>query len=229
MSDIFHNYMSKRLEEINFDNLKTNSGPVITISRVAGCSALSIAKKLEAKLNQINTVQNWTYISKDVLRESAQEMKLKPKKIKAIFKVKDRTVLEEIMQAFLSKDYQLENKMRKTVIKVIHNFAVEGHKIIIGRAAHVICKDIQNALHVRINAPLKWRIDKVIQTKNYSKEKAVECIAETEKDRLKFRKKIKGKPDDDFIFDITINQSSYSIDEIAELIINAYHLKLKSN
>lgn len=229
MSDVFHDYMSKRIEDIKLDSLRTNPGPAITISRVAGCSSIRIAKKLASKLNQINTTDNWDYISKDVLHESAQKLKLNPKTIKGLFKIKDRTVFDDIMQAFLSKDYHLENKMRKTVIKVIHDFAVDGNKIIIGRAAHVICADIENVLHVRIDAPLKWRIKKVIKEKKYSEEEAINCIKETEKNRLHFRKMVKGKSDDNHIFDLIINQSTYSIDEIAELIIKALNLKINNN
>lgn len=229
MGDVFHDYMSKRFEEINLDRLNLEPGPVITISRVAGCSSTQLAKMLAIRLNELNNTSNWNYISKDILFESAQKLKLNPKKIKSIFKAKDRTVLDDIMQAFLSNDNNLEQKMRKTVINVIHNFAYEGQKIIIGRAAHLICSDIKNALHIRIDAPLEWRIKKVMNAKGYSKDEALNCIVNTEKNRLNFRKIVKGKSDDNSVFDLTINQSIFSNNEIVEIIIQALNLKIKQN
>lgn len=225
MSDIFHEYMSKRLGDVNLDELKIKPGPIVTISRAAGCSSQKLVKDLAKRLNKITGTSKWDYISKEVLHESAQKLQLNPKMIKSIFKVKDRSVFDDVMQAFLSKDYHLERKMRNTVINIVHRFGIEGHKIIVGRAAHIICSDIKDALHVRIDAPLEWKVNKVMRSKNYTKDEATSCIIRTEKDRSNFRKSIRGKAVDSEDFDLTINQARYSNEEIVELIIAALKLK----
>jgi len=225
MSDIFYNYMSKRLGDLELSNLKTKPGPVVTISRLAGCSSQHLAKELAAKLNKICGIEKWSVISKEVLQESAEKLQLEPKKIKTVFKIQDRSVFDDIIQAFLSKDYHLERKMRNTVINVIRRFSIEGYKIILGRGANIICADIENALHVRIIGPLDWRIKKVMTTRNYNREEAMRCIEKTEKDRITFRNSIKGKVVESDDFDLTINQGKYTNPEIIEIIITALQVK----
>lgn len=225
MSDIFHEYMSKRLDEVNLNDLKTKPGPIVTISRAAGCPSQKLVKDLTLRLNQLAGAEIWDYISKDVLYESAKKLELHPKMIKSVFKIKDRTVLDDIMQAFLSKDYHLERKMRNTVINIVHQFGIEGHKIIVGRAAHIICSDIKDSLHIRIDAPFEWKLNNVMRTKNFNKDEGIACIANTERDRSNFRKSIKGKLVDDEFFDLTINQARYTNNEMIDLIIAAMHLR----
>jgi cytidylate kinase len=225
MSDILYNYMSKRFGEPNPKDLKTKPGPVVTISRMAGCSSQRLARELAVRLNQFHSSDHWSVISKEVLQESAEKLQLDPKKIKTVFKVQDRSVLDDIMQAFLSQDYHLERRMRNTVINVIRRFSIEGHKIILGRGANIICSDLELAFHVRIIAPLEWRIKKVMSDKKFNRDEALHCIEKTEKDRNKFRNSIKGKMVEDDDFDLTINQSRFSNDEIIEVIMSGLKMK----
>ena len=119
----------------------------------------------------------------------------------------------------------IERKMKNTVIKVIHRFSVEGNKIILGRGANIICADIENSLHIRVVGPLEWRIKRVMKSKKYTKEEALNCILNTEKDRSSFRKSINGKKVGCDDFDLTINQKKYSIKEITEIILAALRIK----
>jgi len=225
MSKIFYDYLSRRLNEINLNNPKDNNGPVITISRAAGCTSNPLAKQLENKLNEIYGETKWEVISKEILHLSALELKLNPNRIKTIFETKNRNLFDEIVQTFISSDYQLEKKMIKTVSNIIHHFGIEGFKIIIGRASNCICSDIQNSLHIRLDAPINWRIERVEKVKKLSKEEAMNCIIKTEKNRDNFRKTIKGKKVQTDDFDLTINQSTFSNEDIIEIIINALKLK----
>lgn len=217
--------MTKRFSEKNIDGLHPSIGPVVTISRTAGCSSSQLANALASKLNEGQKDKTWDVISKEILHHSAEILKLQPDTLKSIFKAKNRNLFDEIVQAFISGEYHLEKRMIKTVINVIHNFGVEGHKIIVGRAANIICSDIQNSLHIRIDAPLNWRIERVMKIKEFSKEEAYNCINQTEKNRDNFRKSVKGDNDQSDTFDIIINQAVFTKDQIVELIIDTMKLK----
>ncbi len=225
MGDIFNEYLSKRLSEINITGLKKKPGPVITISRVAGCSVQQIAKLLNERLNELSGADKWKVISKEILHDSAEELKLHPDKVKTIFKAPNRNIFDNIIQAFISSDYNLEYKMRRTVINTIHRFAVEGHKIIIGRGSNIICSDIEDSLYVRINASLDWRIKRVVHEKNMTRQEAEEFIKQIEKDRAGFRKSIKGNKVKSEDYDLVINQEKFKNEAIVELIISAIKLK----
>lgn len=225
MNDIFSDYLSKRFSEMNLDKLKRQPGPVITISRIAGCSAQQIAKLLAEKLNNHKPDNNWEVISKEILHASAEKLRLHPDKIQTIFVAKHHNFFDELAKTFLSSDYNLEYKMRKTVVNVIHRFAVDGHKIIIGRASNVICSDIKNSLHIRIEAPIEWQIEKIMQAQNVTRAEALDFIKVTDDNRASFRKLIKGENVKNDNFDLTINHETYTDEEIVEIIMYAAELK----
>lgn len=226
MKDIFHSYMSGRLEDQVEIPQHHKAGPIITISRQAGCSSIRLAKQLAKALNdEFHT--EWTVISKEVLKESASKLQLDPKNIKTIFKAKHHTVIADILNAFVSKDYQLEHKMRNTVMSVIRDFASTGNKVLLGRGANMICSDCDNALHMRIVGPLNWRIERVMKSKKLGKEDAIKYIDATEKNRSTFRHSIKGQKVNCDDFDLTINQAKFSNKEIIALIIKTLKIKAK--
>jgi len=221
MGKVLLHYMSQRLNEINLKTSRKEPGPVITISRAAGCSCYQLSKKLESRLNELYPKTPWQVISKEILHQSAEQLKIQPEKVEHIAKAKERSLMEEILNTFLSSDYQLEKRVQKTLVNVIRNFAHEGNKILIGRGGCVICSDIKKAVHVRIDAPMSWKIDQVMNRKGYSKEEAIRYIEETENNRENFRQLIKGKKECCELYDILINQSRFSDNQIIELILAA--------
>lgn len=225
MNDIFSEYLTKRFSEMNLEKLKRHPGPVITISRVAGCSAQDIAKLLAKKLNNDKTENKWEVISKEILHLSAEKLRLHPDKIQTVFIAKHHNFFEDLAKTFLSSDYNLEYKMRKTVVNVIHRFAVDGYKIIIGRASNIVCSDIPNSLHVRIDASIDWQIEQIMQLKNLSKNEALEYVKVTDNNRESFRKLIKGDNKKKDNFDLTINHERFTDEEIVELIVRAAEIK----
>ncbi|HPR31860.1 MAG TPA: cytidylate kinase-like family protein [Prolixibacteraceae bacterium] len=225
MNDVFHEYMSKRLDEINLNDYHKEPGPVVTLSRVAGCSASNVSNILASSLTELTPILPWKVISKEILRESARELEIHPKKIKEIYKGQNRSLMDEIAQAILSNQNQLERKFRKTIIDVFLRFAYEGNKIFIGRGSNIICSQIKKALHVRIDAPLEWRIHRVMTQRHFSRDEALTCITSTEKNRADFRKSIKGKTVFSEDYDLTINQSKFSDEEIAQIIIKTLSIR----
>ncbi|MBN1115953.1 MAG: cytidylate kinase-like family protein [Bacteroidales bacterium] len=224
MEDVFHEYMSKRLKEETKEGPQKEAGPIITISRAAGCTANQIAKSIALKISSKTNI-NWEVINKEILLESAKALQITPDKLKEIYKNTDRSLMDEIAQAFISNTYKLERKFRKTIVDIILRFAYEGNKIIVGRASNIICSNIKNSLHIRIDAPLEWRINNTMQSRNLNKEQALIYISDTEKDRADFRKSVKGKKVICEDFDLTLNQAKFTDDEIIDIICSTIKVK----
>ncbi|HNZ71094.1 MAG TPA: cytidylate kinase-like family protein [Prolixibacteraceae bacterium] len=224
MEDILYKYMSQRFKDKIPNEEGSSLGPVITISRAAGCSTSKLVEELTFALNHNGLDDKWEIINKDILRHSAELLNLQPEKVESIFKMKKRKLFDEVVQTFISSDYHLEKKMIKTVTKVIHQFGAEGHKIIVGRAANIICADIPRALHIRIDAPIQWQIEHIEKKKNFTKEEALSYITLTEQNRENFRKTIKGS-DQLNVYDLVINQATFNTVEIISIITNALSLK----
>jgi cytidylate kinase len=225
MGQVLMHYMSQRLNEVSFKASKKEAGPVITISRAGGCASYKISKILESKLNEILKQDLWQVISKEILHHSAEKLKLHPERINQLSKKKERTIMDDILHAFLSSDYQLEKKVEKTLINVISRFGYEGHKIILGRGGNLICCEIQKSLHIRIDAPMHWKIEQVIEKKGFTKDEAIKYIEETETNRRLFRQSIKGSKEQCDNFDLMVNQSKFSDEEIVNLIVAASRMK----
>lgn len=89
----------------------------------------------------------------------------------------------------------------------------------VGRAVHIIAKDIKKALHIRLVAPLDYRIDSIMQNNQLNKEDAIAYIHRVDKERKAYRK-VLVKDDDpqNKLFDLTLNRASYTDEEIVDII-----------
>lgn len=231
MGNSLLNYLNERLtgeNNLNKNNPK-NVGPVITFSREVGCNGLKLANLLALKLNTSNYLPKWKVLSKEIFYESAKELNLDPKKVRKTFKKSERFTFEEILAAFSDKNYKSEQKIAKTVIDVIRSFAIDGFCIIVGRAGHIITHDFENALHVRLTAPLDYRIETIKTNNSLSEKEAIAFIQKVENERLAFRKAINKESLREELFDVTLNRGSFSDNEIIEILSFIIAKKLKTN
>jgi len=110
------------------------------------------------------------------------------------------------------------------VIAVVRSFAIEGFAIIVGRAGHIIANDIENAIHVRLTAPIDYRIKTIQVNNDLNYEEALRFIKKVEKERIAFRKAIREESLHEELFDMTLNRATFTDNDIVELI-NAAILK----
>ena len=214
-------YLNKRLKEENSfkkDNMAM-AGPVITISREVGCNGLKLAHLIAKRLNAHKPATDWKVLSKEVFYQSAKELNLAPQRISRILKQTDKYTFDEILKAFGDKQYKSERKIIKTVSEVVRSFAIDGFSIIVGRAGHIIARDIENGLHIRLIAPLEYRIKTIMENNRLNREEAIVFIQRVEKERIAFRKAIgEAKVNDEVLFDLTLNRSSFTNEEIVDMI-----------
>jgi len=232
MENSLLNYMNKRFGEISQARHQGArlqhahiAGPVITISRQVGCRGIKTAQNLAEALNEFVICKKWQVISKEVLHESARQLELDPRKVNRLFTPDEHSTFDEIIEAFNAKMYKSDRMILKTVKEVIKGFAVDGCCIIVGRAGHIIAKDIEHSLHIRLEAPLDWRIEQIASRNNISMDEAVKFIAESEKKREAFRKHYLSKKHPEIMFDLVINISRFKPENVVRLIKSAAELK----
>jgi cytidylate kinase len=219
MSNALLEYLNKRLEHKYLYDHKINTpGPLITISREVGCNGVKLANKITDRLNKRHLGPNWKVLSKEVFFQSAKELDMKPDEVRRVFKYSENYTLNDILNAFSNKKFKSERKVIKTVTEVIRSFAEEGFCIIVGRAAHIIAQDIQNALHLKLFASLEYRIKTIMENNHLNYEEAIEFINKVEKERKSFRKAILKEVVEDYIFDLWINRASFRDEETIDLI-----------
>lgn len=227
MEDSLLLYLNKRMgkDEESFSSEDLLAGPVITISREVGCAGLKIARKLADKLNQSGGKKKWKVFSKEIFEDTAHELQMDHQKIKNIFKTEGRGTFDEILGALGDKRFKSERRIKKAVTDAIRTIAIDGQCIIVGRGAHLITRDIKNALHIRFSAPLAWRTKMIAKGHNITELEALKFIDKTEKERESVRKNINPENKQDENFDLDINISVFNGRKVIELLNKAMIIK----
>lgn len=220
-------YLNKRLHhpENRYLSAHTQPGPVICISREVGCGGVNIAKLLATELDKHTLCPKWKVLSKEILEESARELNMEPGKLRNYLKEDARTLFDDILLAFSEKRYKSDRKIKNTLIDLITSFANDGYCIIVGRAGHIIARDIDKSLLVRLTAPHEWRVKQIMEKNRMNFREAVEFIERTEKERQNLRKHIAGDQGTEDEFDLTINLARMKISEVIALIRHAAQTK----
>jgi cytidylate kinase len=226
MEKLVNNY----LHTFTCYNLETGDfpGPVVTISRQAGCSARRIAIKLSkiltgySYMSETKTEANWEWVDKKAFNKVVNEMIKEIEKGNYADKAEAIIMLKEVAKAYSAeKVYDiLDEKLIQVLKGVICRLAYDGRKIIVGRSAGVILKNIPNKLNVRLEAPVDWRINRIMQINDFSQAKAVDYINKMDKKRDTFIEKIIGRKAENNDFDVIFNYASLGDDEIVDAIVH---------
>ena len=134
------------------------TGPVITISRLTGCDGREVAAALVAQLNLKYNTNKWRWIDKDIIYHAAHELKTDTNRIETYYQGKTLSDMSEMIMAF-SGSFVTDSSVKKAIKEVVLSIAKEGNAVIIGRGGVAITRDMTNALHIRLVAPLYWRVE----------------------------------------------------------------------
>lgn len=223
-------FLNNYLNTIPCCNLETGDfpGPVITISRQAGCSARRIAIKLSkiltgySYMSETQTDVLWHWVDKNVFESVVNEV------IDEInagnFDDAEEAVklLSDVSDAFSDETiYDIsDNKLIDILKGIICKLATNGRNIIVGRSAGVILKNVPNKLNIRLEAPTDWRVNRIMQIKDCSQSEAAKYINKADLKRDSFIEKIIGRKAENNDFDVIFNYASLEDDEIVDAIIN---------
>lgn len=229
------NFINHYLNDIKCFNLETGDfpGPVVTISRQAGCSAQRIAIKLSkiltgySYMSDTKTDAEWKWVDKKLFSKVVKTM-INGINTKNYDDANEATkLLLEVSRAFSDETiYDIsEEKLIKTLKGVICNFANQGRHIIVGRSAGVILKNIPNKLNIRLEAPTGWRINRIMQIKEFCREQAAEYINKMDDKRDSFIEKIIGRKAENNDFDVIFNYAMLEDDQIVDAVLNILRSK----
>ena len=226
MENLLLKYMNERAKPEMKKAVET-PGPVITISRECGCSGRLFAEELTEKINRRinNPIQSWKWVNKEILSLASKELKINPNQIKNFLNTADKNFLDEIVSSFTVKYYAPDAKIKRAVRDVVRHLAIHGNVVIVGRGSEALTQDIERSIHIKLYAPLKWKVDVIMKRDNISADDAKKLVIQTDKRRLKFVEGYLSKDQDKVVYDIDFNCAKFSQEEIIDLIIKAAELK----
>ena len=211
-----------------------NSGPVILISRECGCSARRIAAKLSKLLSGYNylsetkTEVNWRWISKENTREELREIgPHELTSVQEILHIEDQISETDVSQALQEKEKRNfdHNGHPEIIRRIIWRLIEKGHYIIVGMGAGGIIHDVPQKFSVRLQAPLDWRINRMMQVNNLSLKEAEKYVTTIDRQRDHFVQVVSGKQLQANDYDLVINYSTIQDDHIVDAIVSVLRNK----
>jgi cytidylate kinase len=204
-------------------------GPVITISREAGCPGKKISQHLMEVLNQKfvkpGSKELWKWVGKEIFMEAAKELELEPDQVRKVFK-EPRTIMGQIVSSTAQKFYKSDRQVRETIGQVIRAMGEKGHVIILGLGGISLSRDLPKSLHISLEAPLEWRAISISEKHCCSPEEAKKIIIKIDRRRDQYRNYYQGKGTDYTSFDIRFNCMTLSIEEIVEEIVRLMEIRM---
>ncbi|PID40945.1 MAG: hypothetical protein CR984_00590 [Proteobacteria bacterium] len=179
---------------------------IITVSRQKGSLGDEIAKAVAAKLKYqfVDKVKIGDALASQGFRELEFEK----------FDGKKPTVWQSLSDQKKKFIYLLR--------AAIYDFAKGGNVIILGRGGQALLKDIPGTLKVRIVAPVKNRIQYLMDQEGFDKNQCERLIVVNDRDSSGFiRSFFDIDWDDENMYDLVLNTRTMSVDTATSLILEA--------
>lgn len=195
--------------------------PFFTFSREPGAGAATVARKLVDALNANAGAPLWTCWDRELIEKIATDRKLSKQLIMEL-EEREHSWLSEFLDSLNFSDSQEEmnaNQVYAEMRKTIRALATRGHVVIVGRGGVFITRDMPGGIHVRLMAPLQYRIANMAANDNLSTDKAAKRIRELEHNRKTFFKKF--WPDETIspeLFTLTINAAHVDPDATVSML-----------
>ncbi|RLD21362.1 MAG: hypothetical protein DRI71_09115 [Bacteroidetes bacterium] len=208
-----------------------HKGMVITVSRDTGCDGVPIVKEvikqLNAELKGISKNHPWRFVSKEIFEKSAKKLNVKLDIFDKLEDNKDKSFVEDIISSFSTEQYPSDFKIKKTYKGVIESVAKAGGVVVIGRAGVSIVEHNRRNLHVKLSAPLEWRVSKMAKEYGFTKSKTLKHIETSDKNRADLKKYYMGRKVRFTDYDIVLNVSTLTKKEICSAIVSMIQEKAK--
>ena len=204
--------------------------PLITISREAGTNAHGIGRYIIMRLAEyadpdLNT--GWDLFDQKLCALIAQNKNLDADYDSLLNDKYRGGGLHRMVYELLIGTPQ-EYRIQKKIEEVIHLLARLGKVVIIGRGGFQIARHMPGAIHLRLVAPMEYRVNAVMQYDNLSEEAAVKKIKETDEERTRFLKSHHNcdirDPEN---FDAIWNVARFEVPEIVQTVAELVRLRLQ--
>lgn len=203
---------------------------IITISRQTGSGGHEIAERLAEKLNiplhDRNVVEE---ARKELELENVDEVDEKlivdhvAKFAKGYHAIFGKGKLYHMMDHSKDDEPTISEKLYETEARIIKNLAEMGPCIFVGRCADYVLKDRDDVLSVFITAEEEQRVQRMMERREMTHERAVNAIEFADRDRAKYyqayTKQKWGVPE---TYDITLSSTALGLDGVVEILAKIY-------
>ena len=130
---------------------KRISRPTITLSREFGCEGYPLAERLRQLLEQSSS-ETWAIFDKALLQKVAADEKLS---MQLLSHLGDESHAMDVLKNYFG--YLTHSDAYAKLVKHLVPIARAGNAIIVGRGGAVVCRDLKNCFHIRIEGSFAFR------------------------------------------------------------------------
>jgi cytidylate kinase len=175
---------------------------VVTISRGSASGGLMLAQKLGEKLG-------YDIVSReDVIHEAAR------------FGASEETLQEALLKPPTFWDrFRHERRRYLTFVQAALCEKAQHDRIIYhGNAGHLLLQGVPHVLCIRLIASMPFRIQQVMERQHLSREKAIQCIEDADRQRRDWSRFLYGKDWlDPNLYDLVINLKALDVEAAVEI------------
>ena len=201
---------------------------VITISRQYGSGGGEVAARLAQRLG-------WQLIDHEIVAQVARQLGITEEEAGVYdehvegFVARALNALQiamPILPTASTSPAQYEVVYNEAVRKVVETAAKTGHVVIVGRTGQVILANRRDALHVRIVAPLKQRINYVMRREGLDEAEAQARVQFKDRGRTRYiQSQYNRDINDPMLYDLVINTGVIDLDGAVDLALLALERK----
>jgi cytidylate kinase-like protein len=190
----------------------------VTVSREPGAGALSFSHRLAERLNA-DGEGDWSAWDRELVEKVSAEHGI-GKQIIELIESTPHGWLNDLLMGFAGGSDPpdvVETRAYKRVAMTLRTLAAAGHAILVGRGSNFITQDLPGGIHLRLVAPLAFRVKSLAERENLTPKQAAGKIAELTRLRSEFyRRYWPGKMLAPEGFNMTLNVSEMSLEEMID-------------
>lgn len=185
----------------------------IAVSREAGSGGITVAREVGRRLN-------WPVYDQELLEHLAKDLKVDVSLLED-YDERRGSWLVDCIKAFSATASVSEVAYFHRLVRMLQAIGARGECIIVGRGASYVLP-LETTLRVRIVAAREDRIAFIAKERNLNKIDAARFVDTKDKERARFIKDhFHKEPSDPQNYDLILNRSRFSVEETAELMIDA--------
>ena len=201
----------------------------ITISREYGSGGGEIARRVAERLQ-------WRLVDHEIVVQVAQSLEISEEEATARDEHSD-SVVSRILSSMHGVDPSLmvvspiqmpvdAQQYNDALRRAVRGAVASGHVVIVGRGSQVLLSNRRDVLHVRIVAPMKQRINYVMQREGLDEDAARARIQIKDRDRQRYlQNEYHVQSEDPHLYDIVVNTGILDLDSVVDLITVALERK----
>ena len=196
----------------------TKPAPFVTISRQYGCMAYALAERLAERLNAEFPEWDFSIYDREAL-EGMTEHETIAADVMSNFSERTRGVVDDLVGELIAKRPP-ETRVFRHLARTLCSVAALGQAILVGRGGAAITRKIPTGIHVRLVAPIDWRVENMRNYPDRAAQASVAMVKQADRERESFVQKYLGvNVNDPGLYHLILNNQLLTMEEKVEVIV----------